>query len=118
MKFLQVTFTIYGTIAFICFFLIVQLFGMKNIKKSDFDQRLECTEPTCWSKYTTKAPMELYTVTSSLGQRSVEEGRSGSPQKVQLPCPGSGLFLHLKNNRLESHNGYSFLPKVTYQRLV
>ena len=36
-----------------CLFFLLQLFGMKNDKNANFDQRLECPVPKHWSKYIT-----------------------------------------------------------------
>ena len=36
-------------------FFLFLIFHAKNMKKADFDQRLECAAPKPWSKYTASA---------------------------------------------------------------
>ena len=40
-------------------FLLFSVFCTKNVEKADFDQRLECEAPKCWSNYTTKNHAEI-----------------------------------------------------------
>ena len=90
---------------FLAFFPLMS-FLHKNVEKTDFNQRLECTAPKCWSKYTTlvvykffshpnKISTHIFHSFSLRNHSLIRECQCGQFLNHTLPCKTPFIFYHL-----------------------